>query len=194
MNARWFCSVLVIVTATWLLGEMFSVSAQSTTETGRPPTGVKADDSRKSEVGQRVTVEVARERADMLHLAYAASLETIHRHYFRKEQPVLPARAMEEVFSQVGRKSNVTARWISVNTKPMSVEHEPEGEFEKKAARELAAGKQKYEAVDHGYFRSASSISLGGGCLNCHAVSAFGGAPKGPRYAGLVISVPIQSE
>ena len=82
-----------------------------------------------------LSVAVARERAAVLHVAYAATLETIHHHYFRKNQAVLPARAMEEVFSEVARHSNVKARWISVNTKPMSVDHEPEGEFEEGSRR-----------------------------------------------------------
>lgn len=180
----------VAVAATWLLCSMLPQSAQTPAGTK----SVQSDKPKPAENDLRVSIDVARERAAVLHVAYAATLDTIHHHYFRKDQAVLPARAMEEVFSSVARKSNVKARWIAVNTKPMSVDHEPEGDFEKKAAAELAAGKDKYEAVENGDFRSASSIALHGGCLSCHANSSFGPPPKGARYAGLVLSVPIKVE
>jgi hypothetical protein len=76
----------------------------------------------------------------------------------------------------------------------MSVDHEPEGAFEKKAAAELAEGHENVEVVEDGYFRSATAIPLGGGCLSCHANSSFGPPPKGARYAGLVISIPVKPE
>ena len=53
---------------------------------------------------------------------------------------VLPARAMEDIFSDVARQSKTTARWISVNTKAMSLDHEPSSEFEKHAAEEIKGG------------------------------------------------------
>lgn len=187
MHLRSLGKLCVAIAAIWLLGSIFPISAQTP---GKKP----AASEKPIEDAARVSIDVARERAAVLHVAYAATLDTIHHHYFRREQSVLPARAMEEVFSSVARKSNVKARWISVNTQPMSVDHEPEGDFEKKAAAELAAGNAKYEAVENGYFRSASSISLHGGCLSCHHNSSFGPPPKGARYAGLVISVPIRTE
>lgn len=187
MYLRSLGKLFAVAVAMWLLGSIFPLSAQTPGKKPSTPEKPVEDEA-------RVSVDVARERAAVLHVAYAATLDTMHHHYFRREQAVLPARAMEEVFADVARKSNVKARWIAVNTKPMSVDHEPEGDFEKKAAAELATGKDKYEAVEDGYFRSASPISLHGGCLSCHHNSAFGPPPKGSRYAGLVLSVPIKSE
>ena len=184
MNPRLIAALCVTIGATWFLCSTFTLRAE--------PNGQKQSASdEQSDKASRVSIAVARERAAMLHITYAATLDTIHRYYFRKNQAVLPARAMEDVFSEVAKHSKAKARWISVNTKPMSVDHEPEGEFEKQAAAEIAAGKEKYEVVEKGYLRSASSIPLGSGCLSCHAVSTFAPPPKGPRYAGLVISVPI---
>ena len=31
-------------------------------------------------------------------------------------------------------------------------------------------------------------------CLSCHTVSSIGPPPKGARYAGLVISVPVKDD
>lgn len=141
----------------------------------------------------RVTLAVARERAEMAHLIYASTLEIIHRYYFRKGQAVLPARAMEEVFAEVAEQSKVEGRWISVNTRPMSVHHEPRAGYEKQAATALAGGQEKFEIVESGHLRSVRAIPLGEGCLNCHT-GMFRGQSKSqtPRVAGLVISIPIQ--
>lgn len=183
----------------WLFGFIAVCGTVSVIDTSPKARAVEepkpaAADSKKSDDGDRVSLDVARERAATLHLAYSATLDTIHHYYFRKDQSVLPARAMEEIFKSVNRQSKAKANWISVNTKPMSVDHEPVTDFEKKAAAEIAAGKEKYEAVEGGYLRSASSIPLHGGCISCHVGSSFGPPPKGPRYAGLVISVPIKGE
>lgn len=187
----------ILKTMSWLLGLMtvcvtvellHSLPKARAVEEPKPT----VTDTKKSDDEDRVTLDVARERAATLHLAYSATLDTIHHYYFRKDQSVLPARAMEEIFKSVNRQSKAKANWISVNTKPMSVDHEPTSDFEKKAAAAIAAGKDQYESVEDGYLRSASSIPLHGGCISCHVGSSFGPPPKGPRYAGLVISVPIK--
>lgn len=64
----------------------------------------------------------------------------IHRHDFRRELSVLPARAMEDIVEEMAGESSIQTRWISVNTKAMSIHHEPETDFEKQAAKEIAAG------------------------------------------------------
>lgn len=137
------------------------------------------------------SVAVAREKAKLMHDIYAATLETMHHHFFRNNRAVLPARALEDVFDEMESKSKVKAKWISVNTRAMSVNHEPASDFEKKASAALAAGKGDFEVVEDGYYRRAAPIPLGGGCVRCHT-GFFAGAPKSPRIAGLVISVPVK--
>ncbi|MGE5192172.1 MAG: hypothetical protein ACM3U2_06675, partial [Deltaproteobacteria bacterium] len=75
----------------------------------------------------------------------------------------------------------------------MTVDHEPDDEFEKQAAAAIASGKEKFEAVENGYYRSASGIRLGAGCVSCHT-GFFSGPSKSQRFAGLVISVPVKEE
>ena len=41
-----------------------------------------------------VSLEVARDRAKLLHRVYAATLDAMHHHYFQANRSVLPARAM----------------------------------------------------------------------------------------------------
>jgi len=136
-------------------------------------------------------VAAARDRAKLLHDVYATTLDVMHHRYFRRDGPVLPARAMEDVFEEMAGLSGISANWISVNTKAMSINHEPRTSFEKKAAAELSAGKKDYEFVGKGVYRRAAAIPLRSSCVGCHT-DMFTEAPKSPRFAGLVINIPLK--
>jgi hypothetical protein len=142
---------------------------------------------------QPVSVERARDRAKLMHTVYAATLEVMHEHYFDKNKAVLPARAMEDIFAELSRQSNIDARWISVNTKPMSVRHEPKSDFEKLAAKAIAGGKEEFEQIENGRYLRATPILLSDNCITCHT-GFFSAAPKSPRFAGLVISIPVSEK
>lgn len=149
----------------------------------------KAGDSSVA-ASPRVSVEVARDRAKLLHEVYTATLDVIHERYFHGERAVVPARALEDVFAEVERKYNVEARWIAVNTKAMSLNHEPKGEFEKDAAAALAKGETEFERIEKGEYRRAAPILLHAECVSCHT-AFFTQVPKTPRYAGLIIRLPV---
>jgi len=140
-----------------------------------------------------LTVAEARERAKLMHNIYAATLEVIHHHFFKRDRSVLPARAMEDVFAEMDKQSNIKAGWISVNTKAMSIHHEPTTDFEKQAAKAIAAGEGHHEVVEDGFYRRASAIPLGAGCVSCHT-GFFSKTPQTQRFAALVISVPINKK
>lgn len=137
-----------------------------------------------------VSVTVARDRAELMHKIYIATLEVMHDRYFHSNRAVVPARALEDVFAEMADQAQIEARWISVNTPAMSLPHEPRGDFEKKAAAEIAAGKPSYELVEKGTYRRAFSVSLGDNCISCHT-GFFKEPPKTPRYAGLILQMPI---
>lgn len=143
---------------------------------------VKAED--------RVPVEVARDRAKLMHKIYESTLHSMHRHYFRNGKSTLPARAMEDVFSEMLADTKSDARWIAVNTPAMSIDHEPETEFEKQAAKAISSGTDQIELVENGFYRQATAIPLGAGCASCHN-GLLAPPPKSPLYAGLVISIPV---
>ncbi len=92
--------------------------------------------------------------------------------------------------AEMARQSKTQARWSSVNTRPMSIDHEPKTDFEKQAATEIEAGRHEFELVEKGYYQRAVPIPLSSRCISCHT-GFFGDAPKSPRYAGLVISIPL---
>lgn len=147
-------------------------------------------DGDQKETIERLPLDVARGRAKILHDVYESSLEVIHRRYFHGQRATVPARAMEDVFAEIKRRSGIEARWISVTLEPMSINHEPETAFEKMAARELKSGKDVIDLVDDGFYRRAVAIPLRGGCIHCHDRSI--GQRFNRPVAGLVISIPIE--
>ena len=179
---------VLVITVNLLAGE-------DKDEKNRAVAKPKAASTKQPEDEKRVTVAEARERAKLTHDIYAATLDVMHHRYFRDDRSTIPARAMEDVFRQIERKSNITARWISVNARAMSLDHEPKTAFEKKASRSLGRGKVKLlemETVEDGYYRHAGTIRLSSGCISCHV--SFGADPKVARFAGLVISIPIRKD
>lgn len=137
-----------------------------------------------------VSVAMARERASLMHEIYTTTLDVMHHRYFRSERTIVPARAMEDVFTEMRRTTKTEVRWIAVNLKAMSLNHEPGTEFEKRAAREIADGKNDVEVVEEGYYRRAGAIPLGVGCIGCHE-GVFRLPSKEPKFAALVISIPV---
>jgi hypothetical protein len=176
--------------AAGLLSIALAWCAELEGDEAKPP---KSEPDEQAEEDERVSVAVARDRAKLLHQVYASTLRVMHQRYFHGDNAAVPARAMEDVFSEIAWRSKVEAKWISANLQPMGVNHEPRSEFEKQAAKEISAGKEEFETVEKGNYRRAGSIPLSSGCIKCHA-GFLGTAPKTPRYAGLVISVPITKD
>lgn len=178
-----------------LMSASFAADSPSETNAGDQaesrPGNVKADsaDAKDDEV-PRVSLAVARDRAKLLQDVYSSTLDVMHHRYFHNDRAVVPARAMEDVFATLERQSHIQARWIAVNLKAMSIDHEPETKFEKQAAREIASGNRTVEIVEDGYYRRAVAIPLQGGCVSCHG-GFFKMPSSTPKFAGLIVSVPV---
>lgn len=140
-----------------------------------------------------LTVDAARRQARILHRVYSATLDAMHHYYFHANKAVIPARAMEDIFADAAAETQATSRWISVNTRAMGVDHEPESEFEKSAAAALSKGDTQFELIENGVYRRAGAIPLTAGCIGCH-VGATAQPTKIPRVAGLVISIPVRQD
>jgi hypothetical protein len=137
-----------------------------------------------------ISVETARDRARLMLKVYSSTLDVLHDHYFHANRAVLPARAMEDIFAETAQPIRAETRWIAVNAKAMSVDHEPADEFEKEAARRIAAGDKALEKVEGNTYRFAGSIPLHASCVQCH-MGSFGPPSKKDRFAGLVINIPL---
>ena len=160
-------------------------------EKASKPAGKQAAASAE-EKAPRVSLDVARDRAKLLHEVYASMLDVIHRRYFHADRAIVPARAMEDVFSDMERAAHIEARWIVANLKAMSVDHEPETPFEKQAAREITRGKKEVEIVEAGFYRRAVPVPLTADCISCHG-GFFRKPSSRPKFAGLVISIPVEA-
>ncbi|MCA9080529.1 MAG: hypothetical protein KDA58_08215 [Planctomycetaceae bacterium] len=139
---------------------------------------------------QRVSLEVARDRASLMHDIYLATLDAIHHRYFHGDRAVIPARAMEDVFKELKRQHHFESRWIGASFTAMSIDHEPKTEFEKDSSRQLAKGTEFVETIEDGYYRRAGSVPFTGGCISCHS-GLFAATSTRPKFAGLVISIPV---
>ena len=189
MNSRVWTIPTSITAAVAVVFMTASLSATPDNET--PGQSQKRADAAPND-SPAVTIDEARERAKLMHDIYAATLETMHRHYFENERAMVPARAMQDIFRKIERKSHVAGRWISVNTKPMNIDHKPQTDFEKLAAATLGDRKDSLETVEEGVYRRAGTIRLSGECLGCHQPNTADRTRD--RFAALIISIPIRKK
>jgi hypothetical protein len=148
---------------------------------------------RGAESRRAPNVEEARQRALLLHETCESVLFAMHRRYFLDDgrKPV-PSRVLDDVFAENSRRSGVKARWMAVNAQVMTLGHEPQDEFERRAAKALARGEEAVEEIAAGRYRRAGVIPLSADCLKCHAPAPL--RPDVTRVAALVIEVPVKDD
>lgn len=175
--------------ASGLFAVLFGLPLAMHSRAESPDNAAEAEDKKPESV---LTVDEARRQAKLLHSTYEATLHTVHREYFREGgRTPIPARVLEEVFYWVDEETHGETRWIAVNTEAMSIDHNPESEFEKQAAKVLSTGEEEFEQVEDGMYRRAGAITLFASCLKCHE-SALTQLRTKRRVAGLVINIPVK--
>ncbi len=138
------------------------------------------------------SVQEARGRARLLQETIHATLQIVHREYFREDEHLtIPSRTMKRVFRELKRRCNVDLHWVVINAQAMDVDHKPRNDFEKKAAAAIASGKSEYEQVSDGVYRHVGAITLASECLKCHLPNR---TSTEDRAAGLVITMPIKEK
>lgn len=134
----------------------------------------------------------ARVRAEILHDAFHATLQEVHRAYFREDEKIaIPAVTLKRVFDEMARHRGIELRWLAVNAQAMNVEHEPKTDFEKEAAKAIAAGAKHFEQAEGGVYRRVGSIVLTSECLKCHLPLR---SSNKDRVAGLLIAIPAKAD
>ena len=154
-----------------------------------PPPANSTTIAAATEAKSPASATLARDQAKLMHKVYSATLDVLHQRYFRNDRDTVPARAMEDVFSEMKRQTKIQARWVGVNAKTLSIDHEPKDDFEKLVAKALGRGEESVERIEGKLFRRAEAIPFSSDCLACHGT--FGIEPKTPRVAALVIGIPI---
>jgi hypothetical protein len=145
-----------------------------------------------AEADRRVTLDEARGQAELLHETLHATLQVVHRRYYREDEGLpIPSRSLESVFAKLSRQRDIEFHWLAVNAQAMSIDHEPQDEFEHNAVKALRRGEESFEQVEEDVYRRAGAITLFSQCLKCHAPNRMS---TSDRLAGLVISIPYKSE
>lgn len=135
------------------------------------------------------TIEEARSRARLLHDSLHATLQYVHREYYRENEGLkIPAATLKGVFRDLEEKHKLKLRWLAVNARAMNVDHEPADTFDKDAVKAINGGQESYDAVEDGHFRFAGAVVLHAECLKCHLPARSSNKPKA---AALLISIPL---
>lgn len=195
-NRRLFTLLIFCVSPAFAVAWVSHLTAADEAEVAVPtPDAEVASADVPADAGEAVpavSLAVARDRARTMYQIYTSTLDVLHDHYFHVNRAVLPARAMEDIFSDGERQSGAKTRWIAANAKAMNVDHEPADDFEKDAAKRISSGEKIVEQIDGNIYRFAGSVPLGNSCVQCH-MGTLMAPPKKPRFAGLVISIPVNS-
>ena len=147
-------------------------------------------DKQRIEASAPASVDEARARARLLHETIRGALQVMHRDFFGngEDDLNLPSQSLDDVFLAVAEIWGVEIQWLGVNaTKGAS--HEPDDDFEKAAAKALAAGEKEYEAVERGKFRYVGSIQIRNQCLKCHVPNR---TSLEDRVGGLAFRIPLK--
>ncbi|MDB5392256.1 MAG: hypothetical protein JWM11_7902 [Planctomycetaceae bacterium] len=194
MQPKWWNSPGQLIGAVVVTCIIVALSAQPSESQENKPKGTQPSASEiRADERARVPVALARDRAKIMQEIYASTLNVMHHRYFHGDRTIVPARAMEEIFSDMKLETRAQAKWISVNTKAMNIDHEPNSTFEKYAAKEIEAGKSDVEIIEEGYYRRAVAIRLTDGCIRCHE-NFFKEPTKTPKFSVLVVSMPVHSD
>jgi len=161
---------------------------------GRSEQAAKSTNAQAAEDESRIvaSAEDARIRARLLHDTIHTTLRVIHREFYREDEGLpIPSRTLNTVFNELTHGWNIKFRWMSVDARAMSIDHEPRDDFERAAAKALASGEDEFEAVSDGVYRRVGPITLGSECLKCHLPNR---TSTRSRTAGLVISMPLKQK
>ena len=145
--------------------------------------------TKASQIHPPDSVREARDRSKLLYETIHGMLQVVHRDLFDDEEAfAIPSHSFEDVFDELERTFDVSARWLVVNTDVLNVDHKPQNQFERDAVKALADGKATWEKASEGRFQFAGAIHLKSECLKCHVKRRIS---TETRTAGLVISMPI---
>lgn len=141
---------------------------------------------------QLPALEEARTRARLLHSSFSATLDAVHRDFFRKnESRVIPSQSLEEVFKTMEKEWGITLRWLAADATVMNTDHKAKDDFQKSALLRITAGEKEVIAVENNVLRFAGSITLRNECLKCHVRDR---QSLEDRFSALEIQMAIQSD
>jgi hypothetical protein len=139
-----------------------------------------------------LSVDEARERAELLHETIHATLHAVHRDFYREDEGLpIPAASLGKVFRALEEQQGVSLRWLAVDGEAMNVDHKARDEFERAAVKSIQDGPKPHESAEGGVYRRAAAITLTSECLKCHVPNR---KSTEDRSAGLIVSMRLRGE
>ncbi len=136
----------------------------------------------------------ARREVKMLDDIYKTSIVLITTHYVHDDEDLPAGSAFKALFSAVEEKGWHKIRLVDASGEAVNDENLPKKGFEKRAIKELLAGKASYDEVenegDKRYLNAATAIPVVmDKCIMCH--ENYRGVAKGKAIGALSYRVPI---
>ena len=139
-------------------------------------------------------VERARREVRMLDDIYKTAIVLITEHYVNDDTDLAAGSAFKALFEAVNKKGWHTVRLVDATGHPYSDENLPKDGFEKRAIRELLAGKTSTDEIvvegDKKFLLAATAIPVVmEKCIICH--ENYRDVAKGKAIGALSYKVPI---
>ena len=153
-----------------------------------------AEDARASAATLEPAVERARREVRMLDDIYKTAIVLVTQHYVNDDNDLPAGRAFKALFEAVEKKGWHSVRLVDATGEPYSEGNLPKDGFEKKAIRELLAGKSSVDEVitegDKRFLLTATAIPVVmEKCIMCH--ENYRNVPKGQAIGALSYKVPV---
>ena len=156
----------------------------------------KQSEAKSAEPTQQ-QVERVRREVRMLDDIYKGGIVAITQHYVTDEDAIPAGTAFKSLFVTAEKKGWHRVRLVDATGDPISDENSAEDDFEKRAIKQLLAGKAWVEEIENRegtqHLRVATPIPVVfEKCIMCH--DNFANLPKGRAIGALTYTVPIEGK
>ena len=153
-----------------------------------------AGEARASAETLEPAVERARREVRMLDDIYKTAIVLVTEHYVKEDSDLPAGSAFKALFAAVEKKGWHSVRLVDATGEPYSEGNSPKDGFEKKAIKELLAGKPSVDEVitegDKRFLLTATAIPVVmEKCIMCH--ENYRNVPKGQAIGALSYKVPV---
>ncbi len=142
-------------------------------------------------------IERARQTVRMLDDIYKGGVVVITENYVNDKDTIPAGTAFKQLFAAAEKKGWHKVRLLDATGEPYNDENEPEDAFEKKAVKQLVAGKPWVEAIEvrkgTKHLRVATAVPVVfEKCVMCH--DNYADVPAGQAIGALSYTIPINGE
>ncbi len=153
-----------------------------------------AEESSPKTAAKDPAIERARREVRMLDDIYKTAIVLVTEHYVKEDSDLPAGSAFKALFEAVEKKGWHSVRLVDASGAPVNDENVAKEGFEKKAIREILAGKASYDEVivegDKKFLVAATAIPVVmEKCIMCH--ENYRNVEKGKAIGALSYKVPV---